>query len=42
MTVVPLDTSFYPFDVVFDTNLRYQSSWVVNITQGSKFTVFMK
>lgn len=42
MTVVPLDASFYPFDVPLDETLRHQSSWVVNVTKGSKFTLSMK
>ncbi|RSH89934.1 hypothetical protein EHS25_001920 [Saitozyma podzolica] len=40
-TVLPLDQGFYPFDVALPTDLDYESSWRLNLTAGTRFTIVM-
>jgi hypothetical protein len=41
-TVLPLDQGFYPFDVALPSDGDYDSSWKLNLTAGTRFTVVMK
>lgn len=41
-TVLPLDQSFYPFDVALPTDIDYESSWKLNLTAGTRFTIVLK
>jgi len=41
-TVIPLDQSFYPFDVELEDGVRSMSDWTLNLTAGTRFTIMMK
>ncbi|WVR03770.1 hypothetical protein IAU60_000765 [Kwoniella sp. DSM 27419] len=41
MTVIPLDKSFLPYDVSFETGVISQSSWVLDLPAGTRFNVMM-
>jgi hypothetical protein len=41
-TVVPLDQSFFPFDVLLNNTSGTESNWVLNLTAGSRFTIMLK
>lgn len=41
-SVIPLDQSFFPYDVPLDNTNSYESNWVVNMTTGTRFTIMMK
>ena len=41
-TVIPLDQGLFPYDVLLDTELSYESDWTMNMTGGTRFTVMMK
>lgn len=41
-TVIPLDQSYYPFDVKVDESSGWTNDWVLNMTAGTRFTIVMK
>ena len=41
-TIVPLDQSFYAFDVAAEGGRSYINDWQMNLTMGQRFTVMMK
>ncbi|WVQ78809.1 hypothetical protein IAT38_000900 [Cryptococcus sp. DSM 104549] len=40
-TVIPLDQGFIPFDVTLENDVTYQSDWVMNLANGTRFTIVM-
>lgn len=41
-TVVPLDQSFWPYDVILERGRSSMSDWKLNMTTGARFTIMMK